>query len=121
MIHCFHFFPLYINFYLFIYFLLDDATTLHNLTKLTTTLIDEIDVDSWTIDDYEEPKYFQTYPPSFDVKQALILEEKHDLNIVFRSFLIEDKIMEIPLCRMISMQVVKPTLMNDILKLRGDF
>jgi len=100
---------------------LDDATTLHNLTKLTTTLIDEIDADSWTIDDYEEPKYFQTYPPSLDVKQALILEEKLDLNIVFRSFLIEDKIMEIPLCCTISMQVIKPTLMNDILKLRGDF
>jgi hypothetical protein len=47
---------------------LDDATTLHNLTKLTTTLIDEIDANSWTIDDYEEPKYFQTYPPSLDVK-----------------------------------------------------
>ncbi len=66
MIHCFHFFPLYIKDFFF--FLLDDATTLHNLTKLTTTLIDEIDANSWTIDDYEEPKYFQTYPPSLDVK-----------------------------------------------------
>jgi hypothetical protein len=68
-----------------------------------------------------ELKDFQTNPPSFDVKQTYILEKKQDLNIVFRSLLIEDGIMEIPLCCMISMQVVRLALTNDILKLQGNF
>jgi hypothetical protein len=83
-------------------------------------LIYEIDVDNGTIDDLEEPKDFQINPPSLDVKQACILEKKQNLNVVFRSFLIEDGIMEIPLCCMIFMQVVKLAFTNDILKL-GDF
>jgi hypothetical protein len=87
----------------------------------TTPLIDEIDVSNWAIDDIEESKDFQTNPPSFDIKQARILEKKQNLNIVFKSLLIEDGIMEIPLCCMISMQVVKLVLMNDILKLQGEF
>jgi len=86
------------------------------LSEPTTPLIDEIDVSNWAIDDIEESKDFQTNPPSFDVKQAHILEKKPNLNIVFRSFFIEDGIMEIPLCYMISMQVVRPALTNDILK-----
>jgi hypothetical protein len=88
---------------------------------LTIDLVDEIDVDNWIIDDYEKPKDFQANPPSFDVKQALILEKKQDVNVVFKSLLIEDGIMEIHLCHIISMQVVTHALMNDILKLRGDF
>jgi len=91
------------------------------LTKLTIDLVDEIDVGNWTIDDYEEPKDFQANPPSFDVKQALILEKKQDVNVVFKSLLVEDDIMEIHLCHIISMQVVRHALMNDILKLRRDF
>jgi hypothetical protein len=83
-------------------------------------LIDKIDVDNWTIDDIEEPKDFQINPPSLDAKQAHILKKKQDLNVVFRSLLIEDGIMEIPLCCMIFMQVVRLALTNDILKL-GDF
>jgi hypothetical protein len=66
-------------------------------------LVDEIDVGNWTIDDYEEPKDFQANPPSFDVKQALILEKKQDVNVVFKSLLIKDDIMEIHLCHIISM------------------
>jgi hypothetical protein len=73
------------------------------LTKLTIDLVDEINVGNWTIDDYEEPKDFQANPPSFDVKQALILEKKQDVNVVFKSLLIEDDIMEIHLCHIISM------------------
>ncbi len=57
-------------------------------------MIDEIDVDNWVIDDIEEPKEFQTIPPSFDVKQTCIFEKKQDLNVVFRSFFSEDDIME---------------------------
>jgi hypothetical protein len=57
-------------------------------------LIDEIDVDNWVIDDIKEPKEFQTNPPSLDVKQTRIFEKKQDLNVVFKSFLIEDDIME---------------------------
>jgi hypothetical protein len=57
-------------------------------------LIDEIDVDNWVIDDIKEPKEFQTNPPSLDVKQTRIFEKKQDLNLVFKSFLIEDDIME---------------------------
>lgn len=91
------------------------------MTKLTIDLVDEIDVGNWTIDDYEEPKDFQANPPSFDVKQALILEKKQDVNVVFKSLLVEDDIMEIHLCHIISMQVVRHALMNDILKLRRDF
>jgi hypothetical protein len=91
------------------------------LTKLTIDLVDEINVGNWTIDDYEEPKDFQANPPSFDVKQALILEKKQDVNVVFKSLLVEDDIMEIHLCHIISMQVVRHALMNDILKLRRDF
>jgi hypothetical protein len=37
------------------------------------------------------------------------------------SLFIEDGIMEIPLCHIISMQVVRLALMNDIFKLQGDF
>ncbi len=66
-------------------------------------MVDEIDVGNWTIDDYEEPKDFQANPPSFDVKQALILEKKQDVNVVFKSLLIKDDIMEIHLCHIISM------------------
>jgi hypothetical protein len=73
-------------------------------------LIDEIDFNNWVIDDIEELKEFQTNPPSLVVKQTCILEKKQDLNVVFRSFLIEDDIMEIPLCCMIFMQVVRFTL-----------
>jgi hypothetical protein len=36
-------------------------------------LIDEIDVDNWVIDDIEEPKEFQTNPPSLDVKQTHVM------------------------------------------------
>ncbi len=57
-------------------------------------MIDEIDVDNWVIDDIKEPKEFQTNPPSLDVKQTRIFEKKQDLNLVFKSFLIEDDIME---------------------------
>jgi len=57
-------------------------------------LIDEIDVDNWIIDNIEEPKEFQTNPPSLDVKQTCIFEKKQNLNVVFKSFLIEDGIME---------------------------
>ncbi len=57
-------------------------------------MIDEIDVDNWVIDDIKEPKEFQTNPPSLDVKQTRIFEKKQDLNVVFKSFLIEDDIME---------------------------
>ncbi len=57
-------------------------------------MIDEIDVDNWVIDDIKEPKEFQTNPPSIDVKQTRIFEKKQDLNVVFKSFLIEDDIME---------------------------
>jgi len=84
-------------------------------------LIDEIDVDNWAIDDIEELKDFQTNPPSFDIKQARILEKKQNLNIVFKSLFIEDGIMEISLCCMVSMQVVRLALTNDILKLRREF
>jgi hypothetical protein len=42
------------------------------LTEPTIDLVDEIDVDNWTIDDYEEPTDFQANPPSLDVKQTLI-------------------------------------------------
>jgi hypothetical protein len=91
------------------------------LSEPTTPLIDEIDVGNWAIDDIEESKDFQTNPPSFASKQAHILEKKQDLNIIFKSFLIEDGIIEIQLCCMISMQVVRLALTNDILKLRGDF
>jgi hypothetical protein len=59
-------------------------------------------------------------PLSFDTKQAFILEEKQDLNVSFKSFLIEYGIMEIQLCYMVSMHVVRPAFMNDILKLKGD-
>jgi hypothetical protein len=76
---------------------------LHDLTKLTIDLVDEINVGNWTIDDYEEPKDFQANPPSFDVKQALILKKKQDVNVVFKSLLIEDGIIEIPLRHIISM------------------
>ncbi len=79
-------------------------------SKPTTPLIDEIDFNNWVIDDIEEPKEFQTNPPSFDVKQTCILEKKQDSNVIFKSFLIEDDIMEIPLCCMIFMQVVRSTL-----------
>jgi hypothetical protein len=62
------------------------------------------------IDDIEEPKEFQTNPPSLVVKQTCILEKKQDLNVVFKFFLIEDDIMEIPLCCMNFMQVMRSTL-----------
>jgi hypothetical protein len=101
--------------------LYDDAITSHDLTEPTIDLVNEIDVGNWIIDDYEEPKDFQTNPPSLDVKQALILEKKQDVNIVFKSLLIEDDVMEIILCHIISMKVVRHAVMNDILKLRGDF
>jgi hypothetical protein len=91
------------------------------LSKPTTPLIDEIDVDNWAIDGIEESKDFQTNTPSFNAKQAHILEKKQDLNIVCRSLLIEYGIMEISLCCMISVQVVRRTFTNDILKLRRDF
>ncbi len=66
-------------------------------------LVDETNANNWTIDDYEEPKEFQANPPSLDVKQALILEKKQDVNVVLRSLLIKDGIMEIALCHIISM------------------
>ncbi len=89
--------------------------------ELATPLIDEIDVSNWAIDDIEKLKDFQTNPPSFDAKEAHILEEKQDYNVVFKSLFIEDGIMEIPLCYMISMQILRSTLTNDNLKLQRDF
>ncbi len=91
------------------------------MTEPTIDSVDEIDVDNWIIDDYEELEDFQTNPPSLDVKQALILENEQDVNVVFKSLLIEDGIMKILLCHIISMQVVRHAFVNDILKLRGDF
>jgi hypothetical protein len=38
------------------------------LSKPTTPLIVEIDVNNWAIDDIEELEDFQTNPSSFDVK-----------------------------------------------------
>lgn len=84
------------------------------------TIIDDIDAGNWGADEYEEDTT-SSDPLSLDAKQAIILEKKQDLNVTFRSLLIEDGVMDIPLCRMISMQVVRPALANDILKLRGDF
>jgi hypothetical protein len=46
------------------------------LTEPIVDLVDEINVNNWTIDDYEEPKDFQANPPSLDVKQAFIFEKK---------------------------------------------
>ncbi len=43
------------------------------------------------------------------------------MNVVFKSFLIEDGIMEIPFYHIISMKVIRHALTNDILKFRGDF
>jgi hypothetical protein len=43
------------------------------------------------------------------------------VNVVFKSFLIEDGIMEIPFYHIISMKVIRHALTNDILKFRGDF
>jgi hypothetical protein len=83
------------------------------LSKPTTPLIDEIDVDNWAIDGIEESMDFQTNTPSFNAKQAHILEKKQDLNIVCRSLLIEDGIMKISLCCMISGQVVKPQMTSS--------
>ncbi len=57
-------------------FFKDDATTSQILSEPTTPLIDEIDVGNWAIGDIEELKDFQTNPPSFDAKQAHILEKK---------------------------------------------
>jgi hypothetical protein len=88
----------------------------HNVTKPKVALIGEIDVN-----DYQELEEFQIESHSLDVKQALIIEKKQDLHVVLRSFFIQNDIMEIPLCCMISMKVIRYALMNNILKLNGNF
>jgi hypothetical protein len=46
------------------------------VTKPKVALIGEINVNNWTINDYQELKDFQIESHSLDVKQAPILEKK---------------------------------------------
>ncbi len=45
----------------------------------------------------------------------------NNVHIFFKNILIEDGIMDIPLCKMVSMQVVTPTLQIDIANMKKEF
>lgn len=59
--------------------------------------------------------------PSLDIQQARQCKSIDSLQTIFWKLLIEDGVMDIPLCRMVSMQIVRPALQIDIANMRKEF